>query len=87
MDISWRYKETCGYRKFFKTLHSLMNSSVLPLIPNSPNQLGTFPKISNGKGAMYFSRLFLLVLEFFAWQIVIFQERKKVYYYSRMTNQ
>ena len=41
--------------------------------------------ISHGKDAMYFSRLFFPVLEFFAWQIEILQEWKKFNYYSRIT--
>ena len=39
--------------------------------------------ISHGKGVMYFSRLFLLNLEFFAWKIVIFPGMDNLYYYLR----
>ena len=76
LDISWGCTETFGCGKFFKPLYRLLNSSVFLLIKNSPKQLGTFMTISRGKGAMYFSILFLLVLEFFDWQIVILQEWK-----------
>ena len=78
LDISWGCTNTCGCRKFFKPLHHLLNSWVFLLIINSPNQLGTLMTISHGKGAIYFSILFLLVLEFFAWQIVILQKWTKV---------
>ena len=71
--ISWGYKETCVCGKLFKPLYHMMNSSVFLLIPNSPKQLGTFMTISHGKGAMYFSIFFFLVLEFFAWHIAILQ--------------
>ena len=50
--ISWGCTETCGCGNFFKPIYFLMNSSVFLLIPNLPNQLGTFMTISHGKGAM-----------------------------------
>ena len=76
MYISWGSIETCGYRKGFKPLCRLLNSSVFLLITNSPKQLGKFMTISHVKVAMYISRLFFLVLELFDWQIVILQEWK-----------
>ena len=77
LDISCGCTETCGCGNFFKPMYRLLNSSVFLIIKNSPKQLGIFMIISNRKGAMYFSRLFFPVLEFFAWQIVILQEWKK----------
>ena len=74
MDISWECTRTCGCENFFKPLYHLLNSSVFVLITNSTKQLGTFMTISHGKGSMYFSWFCFLVLEFFAWQIVIWQE-------------
>ena len=71
--ISWECTETRGCRKFFKPLYCLHNSPVFLPITNLTNQLGIFMIISHGKGAMYFSRFCFLVLEFFAWQIVIIQ--------------
>ena len=66
LDISWECTETCGCGKFFKPIYHLLYSSVFLLIPNSPKQYSTLMIISHGKGAMYFSRLFYLVLELFA---------------------
>ena len=54
LDISWGCTDTCGCGKFFKPLYLLLNSSVLLIISNSPNKLGTFMTMSHGKGAMYF---------------------------------
>ena len=58
-------------------LYYLQNSSLFLTITNFTNQLGIFMIISHGKGAMYFSRLCFLVLEFFAYHIVIMQEWTK----------
>ena len=77
MNISWVCTETWGCGKFFKKLYCLLNSSVFLPITNSPKQLGIFIIISHGKDDMYFSRFFLLVLEFFSWQILIIQEWTK----------
>ena len=74
LDISWGCTETCGCRNLFNPLYRILNSSVFLLITNTPKQLGTFKIISHGKGDMYFSRFFFLVLEFFDWQIVILKE-------------
>ena len=78
LDIPWGYTETCGFEKFFNQPYSLLNSSVFLPVPNLTNQLGIFVIISRGKGAMFFSILFLLVLELFAWQILIMQEWRNI---------
>ena len=77
LGISWQCTETCRCGKFFMPLYFLQSSSVFLPITNWTNQLGIFMTTSHGKGAMYFSRFFFLVLEFFAWQIVIVQELTK----------
>ena len=74
LDISWWFTETCGCETFFSLLYPLQNSLLLLPISNLTKMLNIFMIIGHGKGAMYFSRIFLLVWEFFAWQILIMKE-------------
>ena len=73
LDISWGCTETCGWEKFFNLPYTLQNSSLFQPITNFTKQLSIFMIISSRKGNMYFSRLFLLVWEFFTWLVVIMQ--------------
>ena len=59
--ISWGRTETRGGKKFFNPPHCLQNSTVLLQKTNPPKQLGAFIIVRHGKGAMYFSKFFLLV--------------------------
>ena len=85
LDISWGYTETCGCRKFFNPIYSLLNSSVSVLITNSLKQLVTFMTISHGKGDMYFSILFFTCLTVLRLADSNLAGMDKFYYYSRMT--